>query len=88
MSKDMSRGDRRLTIWTWVAITLVIVGTVLTHIDHLGPKPSDLLSLGIILQSVSVLVRPRRPKLAGILTAATGAAAILFWILFFMQARQ
>ncbi len=87
MSKDMPRGHRRLTIWTWVAITLVIVGTVLTHIDHLGPKPSDLLSLAMILQGASLLVRHRRPKLAGILTAAVAAAGILFWILFFLQAR-
>ena len=57
------------------------------HSDHLGPMRSDLISLAGILHGVSSLVRHRRPTLANIMAAAGGAAAILFLILYFSQAR-
>ncbi|HSH80033.1 MAG TPA: hypothetical protein VLA19_16025 [Herpetosiphonaceae bacterium] len=81
----MSRSHQRLTLLGWVSLTLIIVGTTIIHIDHLGPMRFDLISLAGILQGVNLLVRHRRPKLADMLVTISGAAAILFFILLFLQ---
>ncbi len=87
MSKDAPPGHRFQTISAWVVITGMIVAAVIFHSGRPEPALFDLVSLGTILQSVSVLVRPRRPKLTNLLMVAAWTALILFWILFFMQAR-
>ncbi len=85
MSKTPARPRQRHTIFPWIIITGVIVGTVIYHSGNPAPAPFDLLSLGLILQNVTLLVRHRRPKLATLLTAINGAVLILFFILFFLQ---
>ncbi len=83
----MRRARRFQSIYAWVIITGVIVGTVIFHIGNPALASFDLLALGLILQNARLLVHPQHPKLASILLTLNAVVLILFFILLLSQRR-